>query len=495
MKAIVYCRVSTKEQAEKGYSLESQEQDCKKFAINQGYKIDKIFIEKGESAKTQQRTELQNLIKYCIINKKEISFIIVWKFDRFARNLLDQLELMKQFSILGIRVLSATENNEQTSVGKLMRNIMGAFAQYENDLRAERTTKGMQQAVKEGRWCWRPPVGYNISRDENNKPILVKNNHSEYIVDAFKLAENGFNSQTEIVRILNQKGFKVNRTLLGRILHNPLYAGMIKVDWFSEYFDAIHEPLISKELFFKVMNQIDNKRVKIDIRRKINPDFPLKSFIICGQCYRNLTAGWFQGKRKKYPYYVCQSRCFNISKYKLEDQFIEILEKLQPSQKVLKLFKLIIVDVYKERRKDYISIYNRMKKELDNLEKKKKRINEMAVDGFFDKEEYKNQIQNVNTEIQVKTIEMNENKIDTLDIDNLLNFAQYFLSNTSKLWINADIETKIKIQKIIFTDKLIYDGNKYQTPLISPLFSYLQEISDPKYCMVAPRGIEPLLPE
>ena len=63
MQAIIYCRVSTKEQAEKGYSLEGQEKDCRQFALNQGLNGVKVFVERGESAKTQDRTQLKNLIQ------------------------------------------------------------------------------------------------------------------------------------------------------------------------------------------------------------------------------------------------------------------------------------------------------------------------------------------------------------------------------------------------------------------------------------------------
>ena len=74
--AIIYTRVSTKNQAEEGYSLAGQEKDCKTFAEMNGYKVSKVFVEKGESAKTQDRTELQNLMKFCIANKKNIEFYL-----------------------------------------------------------------------------------------------------------------------------------------------------------------------------------------------------------------------------------------------------------------------------------------------------------------------------------------------------------------------------------------------------------------------------------
>ena len=124
-KCIIYSRVSTKEQADQGYSLEAQKKECTRFALNNDYEVDKFFIERGESAKTQDRTQLAKMIKYSVLNKKKLSALIIWKYDRLARNLSDQTELVKHFSILNIRVLSVTENNEDNSMGNLMRNIIG----------------------------------------------------------------------------------------------------------------------------------------------------------------------------------------------------------------------------------------------------------------------------------------------------------------------------------------------------------------------------------
>lgn len=75
--AIIYCRVSTKEQAETGFSLESQENECRKFAVINDYSVDKVFIERGESAKTTDRTQLIKLIEYLVKNKKNISALII----------------------------------------------------------------------------------------------------------------------------------------------------------------------------------------------------------------------------------------------------------------------------------------------------------------------------------------------------------------------------------------------------------------------------------
>lgn len=96
-KAIIYTRVSTTEQANKGFSLAKQKEDCITFAKKQGFEVVKIFEERGESAKTTDRKELQSLLKYCTENRKQISALIVWKFDRLSRNVEDHYSLMGNF--------------------------------------------------------------------------------------------------------------------------------------------------------------------------------------------------------------------------------------------------------------------------------------------------------------------------------------------------------------------------------------------------------------
>lgn len=76
--------------------------------------------------------------------------IIVWRFDRFTRKLEDQITLFGKLQKYGIKVISATENNEENMTGNLMRNIIGSFAQYENDVKSERVKAGMEQAFLEG---------------------------------------------------------------------------------------------------------------------------------------------------------------------------------------------------------------------------------------------------------------------------------------------------------------------------------------------------------
>jgi len=91
--AIIYIRVSTSEQAEFGYSLKAQKEICQDYAIRNKYKILKVFIEKGESAKTANRTELKNMLSYVKSNKNKIDSLIIYKMDRLSRDIYDTLTI------------------------------------------------------------------------------------------------------------------------------------------------------------------------------------------------------------------------------------------------------------------------------------------------------------------------------------------------------------------------------------------------------------------
>jgi len=104
MNAIIYCRVSTLEQAESGYSLASQEKICVQYANKNGYKVLEVFIEKGESAKSIRRTELKRLLQFISNKKNAVRVIIVYKLDRLSRDLVDYTSLTRLFSELGIEI-------------------------------------------------------------------------------------------------------------------------------------------------------------------------------------------------------------------------------------------------------------------------------------------------------------------------------------------------------------------------------------------------------
>src|SRR3989344_5883493 len=114
---IQYYRVSSNEQV-LGFSLDNQEKFCREMSSKEGYNVLKTWREEGESAKTQDRTQLQLMMRFCEQSKKQIARLVVYKVDRLSRNTADYLALKAFFNNLGIIIVSATEKLENTPGGK-----------------------------------------------------------------------------------------------------------------------------------------------------------------------------------------------------------------------------------------------------------------------------------------------------------------------------------------------------------------------------------------
>jgi len=169
--AVVYVRVSTKEQTE-NLSLPTQLRACEEYCKREGFEVLERFKEEGESAKTTERTELQKLLKYCRTHKGKVHFVVVYNLTRFAREKYDHFALRAHLKSLGISLRSATEPIDDTSTGKLMEGVLAAFAQFDNDVRSERTRAGMRAALELGRWTFPAPLGYLNAPKWSGKSLI-----------------------------------------------------------------------------------------------------------------------------------------------------------------------------------------------------------------------------------------------------------------------------------------------------------------------------------
>ena len=88
MKAVIYLRVSTKEQAEEGYSIPAQAEACRRFVVDQGWELAHEYVDRGESARTADRPQLKAMLAY-LADDPSIEVLVVHKLDRLARNLED----------------------------------------------------------------------------------------------------------------------------------------------------------------------------------------------------------------------------------------------------------------------------------------------------------------------------------------------------------------------------------------------------------------------
>jgi len=191
MRVVLYCRVSTKDQV-KNLSLSTQQNGCIEYCKHRGWQVERVFVEKGESAKTANRTELKELLTYCREHKGRIHCVVVYAVSRFARDKYDHYLLRAQLQRLGVTLRSVSEPIDDSSSGKLMEGIVAAFAQFDNDVRSERTTQGMKARLQKGGWTFQPPLGYLAKRDSiGNRTCVPDPEKAPNITHAFELYASG----------------------------------------------------------------------------------------------------------------------------------------------------------------------------------------------------------------------------------------------------------------------------------------------------------------
>jgi len=151
-KAAVYTRVSTMDQ-----HPDMQKQELVDYVKRRGWSLYKEYCDKGVSGAVERRPALDELLEDC--RRKKFDFLVVWKFDRFARSLKQLLNALELFRTLGIGFVSCTEAID-TSLphGEMLFQIIGAIAQWERSLIVERVRAGLQNARNQGKRLGRPPL-------------------------------------------------------------------------------------------------------------------------------------------------------------------------------------------------------------------------------------------------------------------------------------------------------------------------------------------------
>jgi len=202
MNAVVYCRVSTKEQVS-NLSLNTQQERCIDYCSRNSWHALQIFRDEGESAKTADRPQFQRMLSFCKRKQNEVSYVVVHDMSRFSRQMEDQIAVLGELQSVGIRLRSVMENVDETAAGKLMRNIHGAFNQFDNDRKSERTRLGMERAASMGRFPHQAPLGY-MNRNNKSGPNLIPDPERAPLVQkAFELYGMGAQTKLAVLRTIN----------------------------------------------------------------------------------------------------------------------------------------------------------------------------------------------------------------------------------------------------------------------------------------------------
>lgn len=337
--AVLYVRVSSKEQETCGFSIDAQKRLLEEYASGRHYHVLEVFTD-VETAKKAGRSGFGKMVTF-LHEHTECHTILVEKTDRLYRNIRDwvtlddivdlEIHLVKENIILN----AASRSSE-----KFIHGIKVLMAKNFIDNLTEETRKGMLEKARQGIWPSFAPIGYvNVLREDGKKIIELDPVRAPIVVKLFEKYASGDVAISELVRIsrtagLSARGHKntYGKAAIQRILRNPIYCG--DVFWAGKSFAGIHTPLVSRELWNTVQEAMEGRRKLKGRRRK--HDYPFSRIVLCGHC-----GGLMTGQQhKQFIYYHCSGhfgKCPEpyVRQEKLEDAFSEVLRRLEIDSDVI----------------------------------------------------------------------------------------------------------------------------------------------------------------
>jgi site-specific DNA recombinase len=316
MNALIYLRVSTKEQAEKGdseegYSIPAQREACLRACAEKGWNVADEFVDAGESARSADRPNLKAMLAR--VAEGDIGAVVVHKIDRLARNIEDHVAIRAGLRRAGVQLVSVTENIEESASGKLVEGIHALMAEFYSANLATEVRKGMTQKAKQGLWPAKAPIGYLNLREQGTAKrgtakIVLDPERALLVREAFRMYATGDYSLAELQAALQAKGLTSPTarkpgapppvSALATMLQNPFYIGI--VEWDGVQYEGKHKPLVSRNVFERVQEVLAaHNKAGVRARRH---DHYLKGVLYCGQCGNRLSLTLAKGT---YLYFYC----------------------------------------------------------------------------------------------------------------------------------------------------------------------------------------------
>lgn len=490
-----YTRVSSKEQFDNNKSLENQQQYATDYAKQNGFKISKEFGGTYESAKGNfTRKEFNEMIRLVKLSKRKPHAILIYMMSRFSRSGSGGIKEVHDLLALGVHLIETSSGlTTETSRGK--NNILERLveAERENIVRLEFTVPGMIRFLKNGNCLGKAPFGYDhygprvqdmskISREQK----IILNETGKLLKLAWKWKLEGVRD-FQIQKKLEPLGLKISKQKLSVIWRNPFYAGinvhrLLKGD----VVQGNWEKMVSHQDFLKVQNILEGNNSGYTVS-KIHPNRPLVGFLECLECGGKLTG--YVVKSKKLHYYTCQNKCNGSSMNAestpkaltegLNNSFIKFLQKFELHEEFEDVFRLQLRQSIIAFNDESVVLEKKLKTEISSIELKINKLEEKHIFGDLPLETYHKYLHPLQIELAQIKKEVSDLGSKISNQENLIEKCVNISKNLSKYWGKCEIETKLRIQELVFPSGLLIDAKKrqYLTKEINSIFAKIPYLS------------------
>lgn len=502
--AVIYCRVSDTKGGKRGDGLRSQETACREFARYANYRVDAVFTDdiSGSVVKRDGMDEMLDFLK----KYRDMGYtVLIDAIDRFARDVRGHWDLRDLLREAGGKLASPKMEFKDDADSVMVENIHATFAQHFRQKNTETTLRRMQSRILSGYFVFQAPVGYKYQSVRGQGRMLFPDEPVASVVrEALELYASGtLENQAAVMRWLQDNPlFPKDRTgivrhnRVGQLLRQCAYAGMVDgPSWQIPMRKGLHEPLISFEMFQRIQGRL-NGATYMPRKRNVNEDFPLRGFVMCGDCGTPLTACWSTGRKAKHPYYLCPNKRGGCPSYGksikrdvLEGEFVTLLRSLTPSETLFRLATRMFKDLWTRRLSQAQDHGKALAAKLANVERDTAKLLERVLDANLPSviTAYENRIAALEKEKLLIREKIAQSGQPRANHDKTLRTALEFLSNPWKLWDSGQLEMRRMVLKLAFGGRLDYRRNEgLRTPNLTLPFKVLAQISGEKKEMARP---------
>lgn len=339
--AVLYMRVSSKEQEQEGFSIDAQRELLRRYALQVGFRAIGEFTD-VETAKKAGRKGFQEMVN--LLRATAGCHLLVEKTDRLYRNLRDYVTI-DELRVAAIHFVKENEvlTPDSKSSEKFMHGIKVLMAKNYCENLSEETRKGMLEKARQGLWPSYAPMGYlNVEGSSGKRTIKPDPNLAPAIARLFQRYATGDHSLKELAKIApadglryRKSGGEVPKSTVNTILRNRIYTGDFDFDGVT--YHGTYEPIISKELWSTVQDVLDGRNAKKT--HSVKEQFAFSGLVTCGHCGCAMVG---EIKKGRYVYYHCtgyKGKC--PEKYTreevLEAKFGHVLQGISFSDDVVEL--------------------------------------------------------------------------------------------------------------------------------------------------------------
>ena len=437
----LYVRVSTREQAEEGYSVGAQIDKLRLYCQSKDWMVVDEYVDGGYTGSNTDRPALKKLI--FDVERKKINMVLVYKLDRLSRSQKDTLYLIEEvFKKNEVDFSSIQENfDTSTPLGMAMVGILSVFAQLERSQIQERMQLGKDAIAKQGIYMRRSnkyPIGY------------------DYVDDGLKVIDYEAIQVREIYRLFVDEGYTYERIIdamskyhtrygkykwrssIENILTNPIYTGKFKYK--GEVYQSTHEAIIDDETFEKAQEilRIKKERNEKNEKSPFARSTLLSGLLYCGNCGARLGGS----SRKKYvkykvydreSIYICYSRTHNRYMKKADSCDMRVLVRDELDEIVWNEITSLNLKISEGKsifeKNDNTAEIEIIEKEIASIDGKILKLMDLYSIGSIPSDLLANKIQKLNDEKEElieKISELNNTPdVDQEEIINTIQSAEY----------------------------------------------------------------------